>query len=48
MIERITVGMYFVWRLVLVVLVFVGWMLGMLVGTVVGGIVAGFMRGYKG
>lgn len=40
--------LYFLWRAVLVVLAFVGWLLGMLVGTFVGGVASGFLRGYKG
>jgi hypothetical protein len=40
--------LYWLWRLVLVVLAFCGWLIGMIVGTFVGGIAAGFLRGYKG
>lgn len=46
--NAITLVLYLIWRAVLVVLVFLGWVLGMLVGTFVGGIAAGFVRGYKG
>lgn len=48
MIERGTLVFYVLWRAVLVVLAFVGWVIGMLVGTLVGGVAAGFLRGYKG
>ena len=40
--------LYVLWRGVLVVLAFVGWLIGMLVGTFVGGLVSGFTRGFKG
>ena len=40
--------LYVIWRGVLVVLAFVGWLIGMVVGTFVGGVVSGFTRGYKG
>ena len=40
--------LYVLWRAVLVVLAFCGWVIGMLVGTFVGGLVAGYTRGYKG
>lgn len=48
MIDGIVLVLYVIWRGILVVLAFVGWLIGMLVGTVAGGIVAGFLRGYKG
>jgi hypothetical protein len=40
--------LYVIWRGVLVVLAFIGWLIGMLIGTLIGGLVAGFTRGYKG
>lgn len=48
MIDLITLLLYLIWRGVLVVLVFIGWVVGMLVGTLIGGVAAGFMRGFKG
>lgn len=48
MINGIALVLYLVWRAVLVVLAFCGWLIGMLVGTVVGGVATGFLRGYKG
>ena len=48
MIERITLVLYVIWRAVLVVIAFCGWLLGMLVGTFIGGLAAGYLRGYKG
>jgi hypothetical protein len=48
MIERVTLVLYVLWRAVLVVLAFCGWLVGMLVGTLVGGLAAGFKRGYTG
>lgn len=44
----ITQSIYVLWRGVLMVLAFLGWLIGIIVGTFIGGIAAGFLRGYKG
>ncbi len=48
MIDALTLILYVLWRAVLVVLTFIGWIVGMLIGAVVGGIRAGFKRGVTG
>jgi hypothetical protein len=48
MIDRIVLMLYLLWRGVLVVLAFCGWLIGMVVGTFAGGVAAGFLRGFKG
>lgn len=44
----ITQTLYVLWRALLMVLAFCGWLIGMIVGTFIGGIAAGLLRGYKG
>lgn len=44
----ITQSVYVLWRGVLMMLAFIGWLIGILVGTFIGGIAAGFLRGYRG
>lgn len=48
MIARSSLLLYVLWRGVLVVLAFLGWLIGILVGTLIGGLVSGFKRGFEG
>lgn len=48
MIERITLICYLIWRVLLVTLAFIGWIIGTLIGTLAGGVWSGLKRGFTG
>lgn len=48
MIERITLVFYLLWRVLLVSLAFIGWVVGTLIGTLAGGVWSGLKHGFTG
>ena len=48
MIDGIVLFLYVIWRAVLVVLAFCGWLIGKLIGTFAAGVWSGIVGSFKG